>query len=346
MNWYSLFFFLSLLGVVQGVILAVLLLKQRIKASPLPALMGLLFLSGSLAMLIITLTNAGVVSGHPLLTTIEYTLGLLTGPLLWLTVKKLHGGNVQIPFLHFLPALFYLILSTTAFQIPVLWVMIHLQGYSLFAFFHFLRLRKKHIKSSQKKYHRWIGLLLGFYLFVGLSQWIRFGFSQYKTLDLIIPMTASIHLYIVVIAGFSHSYLMDGWKKGRASAPTLPPPDLNRLNELILQIKERQLFRRESLTVSELARQLELLPHELSSLINQQVEGGFPVLINQLRVEYAQQLLIDPDYDYLSIAGISREAGFKSRSSFYQSFRQQCRMTPSQYRKKMSGFSKSGQVQA
>jgi len=340
MNWYSLFFFLSLLGVFQGLILAVLLLKQRIRGNSLPALIGLLFLGGSLAMLIITLTNAGVITSHPLLTTTEYTLGLMTGPLLWWAVKKLSGEDLNYPLLHFLPALFNLILSTTNFQVPVLWVMIHLQGYTLFAFFHFLRLKKKQVKAGQKKYHRWIGLLLGFYLFVGLSQWIRFGFSQYKILDLIIPMTASIHLYIVLIAGFSHSYL----KKGRAYSPTLPPPDINRLNGLVHAIKKRELFRQESLTVNELARQLELPPHELSTLINRQIEGGFPALINQLRVEYAQQLLIDPDYDHLSIAGISREAGFKSRSSFYQSFRQQCQMRPSEYRKKMSGFSKTGQV--
>jgi AraC-like DNA-binding protein len=224
--------------------------------------------------------------------------------------------------------------------------MIHLQGYTLISFFEYLAIPKNKLSVPLQKYHKWAGWLIGFYLFIGLSQWIRFSFAEYQNLNLIIPMTASIHLYLVVMIRFNRSFSWKGLgKKDRKLADFTSFSGLPSTPALE-QITKDKLYLQEGLTISKLAFQLGIPPHELSSLLNTTTPGGFALYINSLRVDYAKRLLVDPHYDHLSMEGIGRESGFQSRSAFYQYFKQACGMSPSLYQKKMSGIPKPGQADA
>lgn len=222
--------------------------------------------------------------------------------------------------------------------------MIHLQAYALASFIKYSRIRKNKLSIPLKKYHKWAGWLIAFYLFIGLSQWIRFVFSEYENLNLIIPVTASLHLYIVFMVGFNRSILWKGMEKRDRrlirsdSAFTSVGPSI------LERIQQEKHYLKEGLSIGELAVLLGVPTHELSNILNQAVQGGFSTYINRLRVKHAQSLLVDDQYGHLSMEGIGREAGFQSRSAFYQYFKQECQMTPSTYQKKMSGISKTGQT--
>ncbi|MFT5858171.1 MAG: AraC-like DNA-binding protein [Flavobacteriaceae bacterium] len=100
------------------------------------------------------------------------------------------------------------------------------------------------------------------------------------------------------------------------------------LNTLII---EKRLYTDQDLTLSDLAKLTDLRPKELSMLINQQFESSFYHFINHHRVGHFKEISNDAKYDYLSIEGLSQEAGFKSKSTFYAAFKRIEGTTPKEY---------------
>jgi AraC-like DNA-binding protein len=54
---------------------------------------------------------------------------------------------------------------------------------------------------------------------------------------------------------------------------------------------------------------------------------------NQLRVEYAKELLSDELMNNLTIDAIGQKSGFSTRSNFYNTFKVETGCTPSEYLK-------------
>jgi AraC-like DNA-binding protein len=297
-------------------------------------------------MLSITLANAHIVAEQHWPYFTEYLIGLTTGPLIWLTVQRLQSRTISLAALHFIPATLFIIQQLFFPEIvhwPILIVMLHLQGYALAALTNYLNISTRQLSCLFKKYYKWAAWLIAFYLFIGLSQWVRFIFADHQNLNLIIPMTASLHLYLVVMVGFNRSALWKGLDPAKKKRIHQRPPDNMAVEHILEKVRHGQYYLQEGLTIGRLAVRLDMPAHDLSHLLNQTIDGGFVTYINQLRVQHAQSLLTDPAYHHLSMEGIGKESGFQSRSAFYHYFKKECQITPSAYQKKMSGISKSGQ---
>ena len=86
-----------------------------------------------------------------------------------------------------------------------------------------------------------------------------------------------------------------------------------------------------TLTLPQLAGQLNVSSNHLSQVINEQLTSNFFDFVNRYRVEDAKRLLLaNPNRVVLDVA---LDVGFNSKSAFYKSFRQHVAMTPSQFRK-------------
>jgi AraC-like DNA-binding protein len=57
----------------------------------------------------------------------------------------------------------------------------------------------------------------------------------------------------------------------------------------------------------------------------------FTTLRTQLRIKYATNLLDSGQADELSMDGIGKKSGFSTRSNFYNAFKIETGMTPSEY---------------
>ena len=68
-------------------------------------------------------------------------------------------------------------------------------------------------------------------------------------------------------------------------------------------------------------------------MINQFGKMNFNRFINELRVEEARNLLVNPKNDHLTIEGIGYQAGFKSKTVFNTFFKSTVGITPSVYKK-------------
>lgn len=107
--------------------------------------------------------------------------------------------------------------------------------------------------------------------------------------------------------------------------------DENLNNDIEQKIQNERLFLQDNLSLSSLADQLEMTSHKLSEILNSHFDKSFYEFINDLRVRYAAQMLIDqPD---TSITDIYFAAGFTTKSTFYGYFKKTFGCPPSEYRK-------------
>lgn len=91
----------------------------------------------------------------------------------------------------------------------------------------------------------------------------------------------------------------------------------------------------ENLTLGELANKLEILPNNLSRLINEGFGKNFYEFVNAYRVNEVKNSLADPKFAHYSLLGIAFECGFNSKSTFNSVFKQFTGKTPSAYRKSL-----------
>ncbi len=109
--------------------------------------------------------------------------------------------------------------------------------------------------------------------------------------------------------------------------------DFDRLSQ---KIREDKLFLQKDITIRNLSRQLEINPKELSKLIKIHTHKNFYHYINQFRVEEFKRLLQTEKVGHLSLLGLSEEAGFSSKSTFYSIFKSYEGITPKQYQDQLN----------
>ena len=96
-------------------------------------------------------------------------------------------------------------------------------------------------------------------------------------------------------------------------------------------MRQSEPFTNNELRLADLAGLVDVSPHYLSQVINEQAATNFYDFVNSYRVERAAQLLLDKQQN--NIIDIAFTAGFNNRASFNNAFKKHLGMTPSQYRK-------------
>ncbi len=113
---------------------------------------------------------------------------------------------------------------------------------------------------------------------------------------------------------------------------SIDPDDLHQ--ELHWKLEHEKVYLMEDLTISGLAHELGVEPHQLSRFLNLRLKTTFTDMINAFRVREAKGLLAEsPETTILDIAFSS---GFNSKASFNRVFKKVTGMTPSEYRMKTS----------
>lgn len=102
---------------------------------------------------------------------------------------------------------------------------------------------------------------------------------------------------------------------------------IEKLNNLMTRQK---LFKNPSLKLSDLAYKLNITTHQLSQLLNDNLGKSFSAFINEYRVEEAKLLLFQ-NTKY-TLEAIGNQAGFKSKTTFFTTFKKMVGMTPSRYK--------------
>jgi AraC-like DNA-binding protein/drug/metabolite transporter (DMT)-like permease len=93
-----------------------------------------------------------------------------------------------------------------------------------------------------------------------------------------------------------------------------------------------QSYLQPSFRQADLASHLDISRNTLSAMINRTYKMNFNQLLNEKRIDFALKNLDDSKWEHLSLEGIAREVGFKSRTTFNKAFKLKTGCTPSKYR--------------
>lgn len=103
---------------------------------------------------------------------------------------------------------------------------------------------------------------------------------------------------------------------------------------LMQKMQQEELYLDCELTLPDLARETGLTPHQVSQVLNGQMNQNFFSFVNNYRIQLAKALLSDPKTQNTPIVELAVEVGFKSKSSFYDAFNKATQMTPTQFKKR------------
>jgi AraC-like DNA-binding protein len=108
------------------------------------------------------------------------------------------------------------------------------------------------------------------------------------------------------------------------------------VEELSRLMENEKCYRDSELTLSQLANKLNITPHNLSEVLNTQLELNFFDVINRYRVEEVKAKLTDGAYAHVKILALAFDAGFNSKTAFNTIFKNMTGCTPSEYRNRVT----------
>ena len=108
-------------------------------------------------------------------------------------------------------------------------------------------------------------------------------------------------------------------------------PFFELVDKINAYLKKEEPYLNPEFTINELAASLKVPVHHLSYCLNTLMNVKFTSLRTQLRIQYASKLLDSGQADELSMDGIGKKSGFSTRSNFYNAFKTETGMTPSEY---------------
>jgi ligand-binding sensor domain-containing protein/AraC-like DNA-binding protein len=115
------------------------------------------------------------------------------------------------------------------------------------------------------------------------------------------------------------------------------------ITELRRLMEVEKVFIEENITLSSLAAKLSLTegisitPHQLSQLLNENLNRKFSDYINSHRIEEAKRIMLSPKGSEKKITAVALEVGFISQTAFYKAFKKFTGMTPKQFKKEVTG---------
>jgi AraC-like DNA-binding protein len=106
------------------------------------------------------------------------------------------------------------------------------------------------------------------------------------------------------------------------------------LSKRLKELMEREeLYLNEKLSGNELAETLGISRHQLSEVLNNELETNFYKFVNHYRVEACKEKMADSKFGHYTLMAVALECGFNSKTTFNTVFKKETGMTPRQFKK-------------
>ena len=338
---------LTVLGSINGLALSIFFVfgsKRREK--------HLFFLAGLFLALTIKISKSVVFNALPIdsykngYVTLSILAVFLIGPLLYLYVSNYLGQNQKNTQWKNHLGINTLIISSIMFYFPY-WDNTDLWNDKIVFLLYFQRLAylvfsgiliKKHIGLLIPKAYEnfkdliWLkGIFWGMVLLWVGSTLILSGIgNRLVTTVLFLFMVYSLFAILVYSPNAKRLILYPPRPKYGNSKILYSEADriLESLSDLM---SENQIYKNPNLKISDTSQFLNISSRELSQLLNDKLNKNFNRYINEFRVKKAQELILKND-EY-TLEAIGHESGFKSKSTFYSTFKKLTGKTPNEFKK-------------
>ena len=122
-------------------------------------------------------------------------------------------------------------------------------------------------------------------------------------------------------------------RKREPILPQIDPRDQATHEKLIALMEGEHFFTEQGLTIRSLAQKMNVPEHQLRALINQGLGyRNFSDFLNRYRINFAKNVLSDPEQARLPVLTIAMDAGYNSLAPFNRAFKTLEGQTPTQFR--------------
>jgi len=97
-------------------------------------------------------------------------------------------------------------------------------------------------------------------------------------------------------------------------------------------MQEEHLYRNHDLGIEDIAQRMGISAGYISQIIKNTTDKSFPTWINEFRVSEVKHMLLSEEFSNYTTLAIGLEAGFKSKSAFYATFKKVTGLTPSHFK--------------
>ncbi|MCB0461157.1 MAG: helix-turn-helix domain-containing protein [Flavobacteriaceae bacterium] len=197
-----------------------------------------------------------------------------------------------------------------------------------------------HDTISKLKHIKWIKILLLGYLSFPLITLILFLINPFisdlpiSTYDMA-NILLVFHIFVISYIGYSNQeVVINPIKFLKRQNTNLSNIDTEEIEIQLQDLMETEkLYLDETLTLSKLAKELNVTTHQLSEYVNGIKNTSFNDFVNAFRIEHAQSLLLDDAGNIYTLEGIASKSGFKSLTTFHRNFKKHTGLTPNQWLK-------------
>ncbi|GAB3494382.1 hypothetical protein GCM10027341_10480 [Spirosoma knui] len=102
------------------------------------------------------------------------------------------------------------------------------------------------------------------------------------------------------------------------------------IGKLLRVMAEKELFKNPNLKIGDVAKEINVTVHQLSQVLNNNIEKNFALFVNEYRINEACRIL--SLYPNLTIEAIGDEVGFNAKSTFFATFKKVKGLSPNAYR--------------
>jgi len=330
----SILFLLASIGVINGVLLSFYLIFQK------QGSISDLYFGGLLLTLCIRIGKSVFFyfnrDADQLILQIGLSACVLIGPFFYLYIKSLYQSQTQHSRkdLSILIALLFLIIAVGIVfpyrTYPEIWntyVVRSIYGiwmaFVIMGLYYFIQIRRFNKAVVHNKTYLFIIVLAMLFITITYQLALYIGIT---------------YIWGALIFSFTFYFLaarlIFKWQPVTPKAIIPPLKDgevlLKQLNKLM---EEQKLYTNQKLKLEGLANQMGISKHLLSRVLNETYHNGFSHYIRDFRVHEAKALIkTRPE---LSLEGIGYEAGFNSRSAFYDAFKKTVHCTPAEFKKQL-----------
>lgn len=146
-------------------------------------------------------------------------------------------------------------------------------------------------------------------------------------------MSFSLLLFPEILYGIPRKIELNTPKKKKEKIKIDPRQDpfYDLSNTILKYLEEHKPFLNYDFAISDIALDLKIPQNHVSYCITYLMETKFSKLKSELRIKHALQLLEEGSNSKLTIEAIGKQSGFKTRSNFYSTFKEETGFTPSEY---------------
>jgi len=113
------------------------------------------------------------------------------------------------------------------------------------------------------------------------------------------------------------------------------------INELKRYMEEEKPYLNAEFKLADLANKINYPLHEISQVLNQDLNQSFPDFVNKYRIEEVKKRMEDKAYAKFTFIAIAQQCGFNSKTSFYRIFKNETGKTPADYLKEINQSQRS-----